>query len=223
MADYIYALTSSVGSFKFAFYVGHTNDPARRLREHKSAARTGTEDKYTFIRTELEPAGLDWTLEVLRTIPDGEIVEDYERWHVIEQIRLGNPIQNMKHGDARQQAAAWEDVHDQSIQSPEDITRLRIQRESKLEIEREAAEQSRAERLLQSQADQERKERLARLKHAEQARAVDEFVSEYGDELCWQVWKRRPTYREVQDYLEGSKRDRAGDWLRSSGVWRNKG
>ena len=101
MKDHIYTLVR-VDSEE-VFYVGRTNNPTRREVEHRYAAAHGHEDKYAYIREQLKD--IDWELRVVREIAEGEVVVDYEDFYVIKYLREGQPLQNMRAGDARQAAA----------------------------------------------------------------------------------------------------------------------
>jgi hypothetical protein len=103
--DYIYMLCNEQG---LPFYVGRTNDPARRLGEHRRDSRTGHELKYQHIRS-LEAAGQDWNMEILQEC--GADTEHYEDFWVYTLIREGYNLTNMKMGDsvrAAEQAAVRE-------------------------------------------------------------------------------------------------------------------
>ena len=69
-------------SRKCYFYVGQTNDIARREREHRKAKEKRHEDVYVFIR-ELDQKGIRWTMESLQEIRDDEYPADNDRWFVI--------------------------------------------------------------------------------------------------------------------------------------------
>ena len=99
--DQIYALYYDWADERHYFYVGRTNDPNRRLSEHKANAKnlTHTEDVYEFIRKERQPNGIDlWDMEVLWTQPNGRS-QDCEDFWVVLLIRAGNKLKNMKRGD----------------------------------------------------------------------------------------------------------------------------
>jgi hypothetical protein len=94
--DYIYCLFE-IGSLT-KFYIGRTDNPKRRLREHRYGAKNykpGDEWKYEYAST-LNAAGLKWGLEVLMTCgPDTEFYEDY----FVNKYR-NEPLQNMRAGDS---------------------------------------------------------------------------------------------------------------------------
>jgi hypothetical protein len=99
--DQIYALYYDFADVRHYFYVGRTNDPNRRLSEHKANAKnlTHTEDVYEFIRKERQPNGIDlWDMELLWTQPNGRS-QDCEDFWVVLLIRAGNKLKNMKRGD----------------------------------------------------------------------------------------------------------------------------
>jgi hypothetical protein len=84
------------------FYVGRTERaPKKRLQEHRSRAKSGTEDVYKFIREHLQPNGIDvWDMQVLVN-EAGDPVDDCEDFWIVEMIRAGHDLKNMKHGDLR--------------------------------------------------------------------------------------------------------------------------
>jgi len=103
----IYTLSASIAGELVPFYVGHTNNPKRRLGEHRSAVKdpTNTEYKYQWCRA-LEASGYSWQMDILGEIEDDEDAE-YE-W-VLRIARKnkeagrefidGLPLTNMKAGD----------------------------------------------------------------------------------------------------------------------------
>jgi hypothetical protein len=99
--DQIYALYYDYADERHYFYVGRTNDPKRRLSEHRANANNckHTEDVYEFIRKERQPNGIDlWDMELLWTQPNGRS-QDCEDFWVVLLIRAGNKLKNMKRGD----------------------------------------------------------------------------------------------------------------------------
>ena len=94
MADYIYTLSEKNGS---PFYVGRTNNMKRRLGEHRSSSKTGTEVKYQFIR-DLESNNKEWTMDILIEIDESS--KNYEDFYVYLLISEGYKLTNMKAGDA---------------------------------------------------------------------------------------------------------------------------
>lgn len=79
------------------FYIGRTTNPERRLKQHQYKALRGTEDNYVFIR-ELNQKNKEWDMEVLREVMDTDN-RPWEYWYVIESIRKGSPLKNMRYGD----------------------------------------------------------------------------------------------------------------------------
>ena len=95
MIEFIYALCIKDGK---PFYVGRTNEPQRRLREHNYEKKDGTELKYQFIR-EIESNNIEWEMIILEEVgPDTERFEDF--W-VYKLIKEGYDLTNQKAGDAR--------------------------------------------------------------------------------------------------------------------------
>ncbi len=97
--DYIYSLCIKGG---LPFYVGRTNDLARRMGEHRRAAAAGdTETKYQVIR-DILAGGDEWEYVVLAEVDSDE--QPYEDFWVYTLLCEGYPLANMKAGDARKQA-----------------------------------------------------------------------------------------------------------------------
>jgi len=126
---YLYELLYTDEGVDYPFYIGKSNDTDRRLKEHNYSKNEGSEDKYIFIRM-LEKSGLKWTLRVIKEVPVDEYVEDWERYHLIEYVRLGYDMMNMKHGDLDVIA---EQVADVKIRSIDDVIKDRVRRESEKE------------------------------------------------------------------------------------------
>ena len=101
-AEQLYALYHERNDEIKFFYVGRTErDPKIRLKEHQSRSRKGTEDVYKFIREQLQPNGIDvWSMQVLVNAA-GDPVDDCEDYWIVEMIRSGHDLKNMKHGDLR--------------------------------------------------------------------------------------------------------------------------
>jgi len=99
--DKIYALYYEYAEQRHYFYVGRTNDPARRLGEHRRNVKNSKhrEDVYQFIRERCEPNGIPvWDMEVM-VIEETARPEDNEDFWVVLMIRAGHELKNMKHGD----------------------------------------------------------------------------------------------------------------------------
>lgn len=99
--DNIYALYYEYADERQYFYVGRTNDPKRRLSEHRSNVKNKKhqEDVYQFIRERCQPNGIDvWDMEVLVSEAN-QRPEDCEDFWVVLMIRAGHDLKNMKHGD----------------------------------------------------------------------------------------------------------------------------
>ena len=99
---YIYELQVCVDGEWYAFYVGETTDPDRRLSEHQWAAKNATESStlvYRTISQQFEPAGCEW-----RMIPvheyGAEGPEDAEDEHIMMLLRQGTTLTNEKKGNA---------------------------------------------------------------------------------------------------------------------------
>jgi hypothetical protein len=95
MIEFIYALCIKDGK---PFYVGRTNEPPRRLREHNYEKKDGTELKYQYIR-DLESNNIEWEMIILEEV--GPDTEHYEDFWVYKLIKEGYDLTNQKAGDAR--------------------------------------------------------------------------------------------------------------------------
>lgn len=109
---YVYSLgfKPTEDSERVVFYIGRTEDPARRQSDHKTAAQLTEkhqEHKYQWIRL-LEASGIEWDfkLETDTPIPDNRYSEyafvlKYARANTDAGIHFidGNPLTNMKAGD----------------------------------------------------------------------------------------------------------------------------
>ncbi|WP_297764986.1 hypothetical protein [uncultured Alcanivorax sp.] len=109
------------------FYVGRSVDVFRRLKQHQYAKKDGHEDKYEFIR-EIEERGIEWNIEVLKDIPEGEYPPDNERWYVISLIREGHELKNMRYGSEEKLKEIAEQVNSAKIRSIADVESDRINR-----------------------------------------------------------------------------------------------
>jgi hypothetical protein len=102
--EHIYALYYNWADERHYFYVGRTNDPARRLAEHRRNANNPehTEDVYHYIRECQQPNGIDlWDMEILTGAEPNHRPEDEEDYWVVLLLRDGQDLKNMKHGDLR--------------------------------------------------------------------------------------------------------------------------
>jgi predicted GIY-YIG superfamily endonuclease len=104
MKDFIYTLCLVGGD---PFYCGRTNDMKRRLGEHRSASKTGTETVYQVIR-QIEQGGDKWEMVLLTEVDATS--KHYEKFWVYTLICEGYELANMKQGDA-QQAAERDAMH----------------------------------------------------------------------------------------------------------------
>lgn len=107
MKHYLYTLVFDADPQPVVFYVGHTNDPKRRLQEHRVAVKDleHTEYKYQWCRS-LESVGLGWDLVVIDEIEDDEDSEyawvlKFARDNQTKNIAFFDdlPLTNMKAGD----------------------------------------------------------------------------------------------------------------------------
>jgi hypothetical protein len=107
MKQYLYTLVFDAEPQPVVFYVGRTNDPERRLKEHRLAVKNleHTEYKYQWCR-QLEAIGLSWDLVVIDEIDDDEDSEyewvlRFARDNQEREITFFDnlPLTNMKAGD----------------------------------------------------------------------------------------------------------------------------
>ena len=155
--EYIYALyfddfTSSQhlqeGPDEVIFYIGRTTNPEHRIKQHRYEAKKGKEDKYIFIR-ELENKNIEWDLKVLRAV-DISDVRPWEYWYVIESIRKGAPLKNMRYGDFQRvsDSRLKNLVDDDSVRSVDDLKTLIAKKENQENYKSSESVQMRA--ILQS-------------------------------------------------------------------------
>jgi len=128
MKQYLYTLVFDADPKPVVFYVGRTNDPERRFKEHKLAVKNHehTEYKYTWAR-QLEEVGLTWDLVVIDEIEDDEDSEyawvlRFARDNQEREITFFDdlPLTNMKAGDF-----LTELIKIPSIQTKQDIREYR--------------------------------------------------------------------------------------------------
>lgn len=123
------------------FYIGCTNDPARRLREHQRNAfdldHTESDTyKYQFIR-DLKDLGLDFTMEIVEETAITDEADEYT--YVLRAARLNEsldikfydsmPLTNMRAGDFLEEM-----LRDRSVVSAESIRSFRARQEQKKKI-----------------------------------------------------------------------------------------
>lgn len=98
----IYELQVCVDDTWYAFYVGETTDPDRRLAEHEWAAKNATEAStlvYRTISQQFEPAGCAWRMQPVHHY-GAEGPEDAEDEHIMMLLRQGVTLTNEKKGNA---------------------------------------------------------------------------------------------------------------------------
>lgn len=98
----IYELQVCVDDAWYAFYVGETTDPDRRLSEHQWAAKNATESStlvYRTIHQQFEPAGCAWRMQPVHHY-GAEGPEDAEDEHIMMLLRQGVTLTNEKKGNA---------------------------------------------------------------------------------------------------------------------------
>lgn len=140
MARNVYALyfLDQQSGVKRFFYVGRSNDVPRRISEHIRLTSAGHEDKYQRLR-ELDQAGIPWSVEILREIPDGEYPPDNERWFVIKLTREGHELANMRHGSVERRRELARLVHSPEIRSIADVAHDRRRVEALVGVRRVSA------------------------------------------------------------------------------------
>jgi hypothetical protein len=128
MTEYLYTLVFDADPKPVIFYVGRTNDPKRRVSEHKLAVKNleHTEYKYSWAR-QLEEVGVSWDLVTICEIDDDE---DSEYEWVLRFARDNQergisflddlPLTNMKRGDFLSEM-----ISIKSIQTAQDIREYR--------------------------------------------------------------------------------------------------
>ena len=128
MKQYLYTLVFDADPKPVIFYVGRSNDPKRRFKEHKLAVKNldHTEYKYQWAR-QLEEVGVSWDLVTICEIDDDE---DSEYEWVIRFARDNQergisflddlPLTNMKQGDFLSEM-----ISIPSIQTAKDIREYR--------------------------------------------------------------------------------------------------
>lgn len=110
----IYELQVEVDGAWYAFYVGETTDPDRRLREHQWAAAHATESStlvYRTIKQQFEPAGCAWRMLPVHTYGTAG-PEDAEDEHIMMLLRQGTTLTNEKKGNANWMAERQQEAED---------------------------------------------------------------------------------------------------------------
>jgi hypothetical protein len=98
----IYALGFTESGLWFPFYVGRTERPKQRFKEHQYAAKSADDTSthvYQFIKKELIPLGIEFEMRELETYGE-EGPTDLEDEHIVKLLLDGQSLKNMKKGDA---------------------------------------------------------------------------------------------------------------------------
>jgi hypothetical protein len=98
----IYALGFTEADEWFPFYVGRTERPEQRFKEHQYAAKSADDTSthvYQFIKNELVPLGIEFEMRELEKYGD-EGPTDLEDEHIVKLLLDGHSLKNMKKGDA---------------------------------------------------------------------------------------------------------------------------
>lgn len=176
--EHIYGLYWLWNDEKHYFYVGRSKrDPKERFTEHirNSIDLNHKEDVYQFIRAECMPCDVAiWYHDVICWCEDNR-TEDYEDFYVIQFIRDGHDLKNMKHGDQKKIAALLDEVNDLRVSNTklESVNDLRVYRHMK-EYERSNALKRKI--LLQEQAEKERIAQEQREAAARRGRTPEEHA-----------------------------------------------
>lgn len=158
--DHIYALFSQTDNTRSYFYIGRTESPSRRLKDHKYASKNGHESKYQHIR-KLESLGIEWDMEVIKIVPPGEYEGDYERHYVIKYILDGHQLMNMKHGDAKKATIDELNVMiGAGVRTVDQVKQFRLKQEAAKNERKAAREQLKADRAAELRERVEREEAL---------------------------------------------------------------
>ncbi|QFT57079.1 hypothetical protein [Microbulbifer sp. THAF38] len=187
--------SSDMGDIEFCrFYIGHTSRPTvQREGEHRRAAANGDHrDVYVYIR-ELENRGITWNLETLHEVaPDDD--RPWELWAVIEAIREGHDLRNMRQGDSAGFSLDEREVlaSDQGIQSVDDIEpgimRLQKRMKSQNPIHPKRQDDANFTASLKTQV-------VAILSQLKFLRYVTESVQ--GEEKVWEVYTLTSEAKEI--------------------------
>ena len=174
--DQIYALYYDYADERHYFYVGRTNDPKRRLSEHRANVKnkTHTEDVYQYIRDYRQPNGIDlWDMEVLWSQPNSH-AEDCEDFWVVLLIRAGNQLMNMKRGDLHRIALEMLSKHQGEFTDVDEFVEFkqRVEREDKERLAYERSDKLRSEVLDETPMDPVLREMIQN--NAEQFRKANE-------------------------------------------------
>jgi hypothetical protein len=78
------------------FYVGKTNDPDRREQEHRRDWKTGTEDKYVYIRL---LGDTEWYFDVVKEFDKGVDTGRFENHYLTLFDKRPHRLMNMRGGD----------------------------------------------------------------------------------------------------------------------------
>jgi len=98
----IYALGFTEAELWFPFYVGRTERPEQRFKEHQYSAKSADDSSthvYQFIKKELMPLGIEFEMRELETYGE-EGPTDLEDEHIVKLLVDGQSLKNMKKGDA---------------------------------------------------------------------------------------------------------------------------
>jgi hypothetical protein len=98
----IYALGFTESGQWFPFYVGRTERPEQRFKEHQRAGKNADDDSthvYQFIKNELIPLSIEFEMRELETYGE-EGPTDLEDEHIVKLLIDGQSLKNMKKGDA---------------------------------------------------------------------------------------------------------------------------
>jgi hypothetical protein len=116
----LFYLSDDAPPRKCYFYVGQTNDIARRENEHRKAKEKRHEDVYEFIRS-LDRKAIPWIMESLQEVRGDQYAGDSERWFVIKLTREGHMLTNMRHGNLVYNKELEEQIKNFKIRNVSDV------------------------------------------------------------------------------------------------------
>lgn len=120
MREHIYELRCLIDGTWHPFYVGRTNDTNRRHNEHRLAARNADDTStlvYQFIHNDLMPIGVEWDLATVDAVSEDQ--------HIMDLLRTGVKLMNMKKGDADWMARRIAEADDMNKRGITDYTTYR--------------------------------------------------------------------------------------------------
>lgn len=142
---YYYTTKTHLSHSKVIFYRGTVNNItstterncAHRFKEHQRESKdeNNTTAKYCFIRDKIYSKDLEFHIDIVHEYKnvDEWNEHDSEHWWVLDGIRRGYPLQNMKHGDL-QDPNFFDEVDRVGIKTESEFIRIRKERKAAGEI-----------------------------------------------------------------------------------------